>query len=251
MEITDKILKEVSAIKDILALITGNETLPKKDRFSKAGLEKTAREFTKLLSERDEWLSEYDLSKYFKEVYSGAGEFIREEFAFSSYFKQGRSYYYNRTDIKALADELKRRKVYLKRLIELRADRKKLLSGIASLKQNGKTKKLPYKILHDMENINNFDAPQPEIQLVQEDIKRLEQEFFDDKLNQYIDIYHSGSNHAMLKFEYHYNHYFSAALKARCRKWCEAFNYAQRAIELLGMKPKKFIPVPPEEQLSL
>ncbi|GAA4203220.1 hypothetical protein GCM10022289_19140 [Pedobacter jeongneungensis] len=154
MDTTDKILKEISTIKDILARISGSENLPKKERFTKLALEKTAKEFSKLLSEREEWLSDHDLRRYFKEVYFGAGEFIREEFAFSSYFKQGRSYYYNRTDIKALADELKKRKVDLKRLIQ-------------------------------------------------------------------------------------------------CRKWCEAFNYAQRAIELLGMRPKKFITVPEDEQIHL
>ena len=55
----------------------------------------------------------------------------------------------------------------------------------------------------------------------------------------------------MLKFEYHFKSYFSSALKSRCKKSCEQFNYAKRALDLLGSKPKKFNPIPQDELIVL
>lgn len=70
-------------------------------------------------------------------------------------------------------------------------------------------------------------------------------------LSAYIDIDNYKGNHAMLKFEYHFKNYFCSALKFRFKKWCEQFNYAQRALDLLGSKPKKFILIPQDELIVL
>ena len=44
----------------------------------------------------------------------------------------------------------------------------------------------------------------------------------------------------MLKYIYHFEKYLEPGLKNRCRKWCEDFNYANHALELITGKKEKF-----------
>lgn len=119
-----QILEELKELKAAELQLAGTANQPKTEQLSAATLNKVAKEFQKLKKTSDEWLSEDELYKYFKDTHYGTGKFIREQFAFSNYFKHGRTHYYNKTDILALAKELKERNVKLARYIKLKEEEK-------------------------------------------------------------------------------------------------------------------------------
>lgn len=55
----------------------------------------------------------------------------------------------------------------------------------------------------------------------------------------------------MVKFSYSLKKYIKPELQQRCRKWCENFNYANHALELLTQKRTKFIPVKDDDMIEL
>jgi uncharacterized protein with von Willebrand factor type A (vWA) domain len=59
-------------------------------------------------------------------------------------------------------------------------------------------------------------------------IAELMQEFENDKLVEFIDIY--DKNYAMFKHIYYFERYLYAAKKKQCIKWYFEFNYAQKAL---------------------
>lgn len=127
-----QILDELKELRMALVKLVGTTELPKSKQLSPTMLDKAANEFKKLQQQSEAWLTEHELDKYFKDVFYGAGKFIREEFKFSNFFIKEKSHYYHKADIQALAIELKARNVNLKRYIELKADRESFNKKIAS-----------------------------------------------------------------------------------------------------------------------
>jgi len=246
-----QILEELKELKAAVVQLAGTANLPKAEQLSAATLSKVAKEFQKLKKTSDEWLSEDELYKYFKDTHYGTGKFIREQFGFSNYFKHGRTHYYNKTDILALAKELKERNVKLARYIKLKEEEEGLKKRIASAALNKKAskKKKSYEIPDEVRNINVSDYPKPSVEVIKEDLKNLQEEFFKYKLGEYIDIYRG--NYAMVKYDYSLKRYISNEIQSRCKKWCENFNYANHALELLNQKRVDFIPVKEDDMIQL
>jgi hypothetical protein len=246
-----QIATELKELKLLLSKIVGSSDLPSKEQFSPQILDKAAKEFKKLSIARGEWITEYELYKHFKDAHYGCGKFIREKFGFSNYFKQGKTTYYNKTDIVSLSKELKLRNVNLARYMELKQDQENFKKKLVDASSNKKASKLKksYQLPDDLYDINTSEPPRPAIELVKEDIKNLEEEFFQYKLADYIDIYKG--NYAMVKFEYSFSKYLNNEIKQRCRKWCENFNYANHALELLTNKKASFIPVKEDDMIQL
>ncbi|ATP55546.1 hypothetical protein CPT03_03245 [Pedobacter ginsengisoli] len=245
-----QILEELKELRVAIVKLAGTTDLPKNKQLSPAVLEKAAKEFQKLNLENDAWVTEHDLYKYFKNAHYGVGKFIRKEFKFTNFFIKGKSHYYNKADIQALAKELKARNVNLKRYMELKADKENFNKKIASALSNKKqSKNSPYLLEEGLSDINTSNPPRPSAEIIKEDLKRLEEEFFEYKLEEYIDIYKG--NYAMVKFEYHFSKYLKSEIKSRTKRWCENFNYANNALELLISKKSNFIPIKEEERYQL
>ena len=127
-----QILDKLEEIKWAIAKMAGTSDLPEEKWFSKESLDKAAKEFRSLAIKRGEWISEYELNNYFKDVHYGAGKFIRETFEFADFFIQGRSYYYRKSSVAKLAKELKARNVDLGRYMELKQSQEKFKKRVTS-----------------------------------------------------------------------------------------------------------------------
>lgn len=246
-----QILSELKELRLVISKLVGSADLPVKEQFSIEKVDKAAKEFKNLLLKRGEWISEHELYRYFKDVNFGVGKFIREEFNFSNYYKQGQSYYYNRKDIQALSKSLKDRNVSLGKYIELRADQEnfKKKIAVAALNKRASKKKIAYSLPNDLYDIAASESPKPDLEPIKEDLKDLETEFFEYKLGEYIDIFKN--SYAMVKFEYSFSRYHPTEIKRRSKSWCERFNYANHALELLTAKRVKFNPVKQEDMIEL
>ena len=246
-----QILEELKELKAAMVQLAGTSNLPKHEQLSTTALDKAAKDFQKLKKTSDDWLSEHELNNYFKDTHYGTGKFIREQFGFSNYFKQGKSHYYNRTDIIALAKELKERNVKLARYMQLKEEEANLKKRIASAALNNKAtrKKKSYEIPDEVQDINISDYPKPSVEVIKEDLLNLKEEFFKYKLNDYIDIYKG--NYAMVKYGHSLKKYISNEIKQHCKKWCENFNYANNALELISQKKTNFVPVKEDDMIEL
>lgn len=228
----DQILKEIREIKAILSRITSSDELPARQRFSKAVLDKTAREFMKLSIERGDWIKEYEIYRIFPKIYGYPGKFIIEHFALTSYFKKGKSLYFNRKDLVALKNELKQRKVNLGKYMELERDKEKFHKCLESIKApKVKIKRARFKIPEDLRNIDSIPYTIQE-EVIREHLKKLEDEFRKFNIGEYVDIYHD--DYAMFKSQYYFEKYLNPEVKRRCRKWCDDFNYANHALKQLS-----------------
>lgn len=247
----NEILAEVKELRTALTLVLGVSELPPDQQFLKEALNKAAQEFKKLNIERGLWVADHNVGKYIKNAGYRAGAFIRQEFGFANYFKRGQTYYYSKKDLISLGKELKERNVDLGRYMEFIEDRTKFKKYMSEAIQNnkGKLKNKAYKIPADVINITTSPHLMPETSIIREDIKQLKEEFFQYKLSDYVDIYKD--NHAMTKFIYHFEKYLEPGLKKRCKKWCDDFNYANHALELVTKKKEKFIPVKDEDMIQL
>ncbi len=243
-----QILAELKELKSILAKLTGTSDLPVETAFSPEALTKAARHFQKMEAERGEWVSENDISKYVKSADWRAGKFIRTEFGFSAFIKQGYHYLYSKKHLLTLDKELKERNIDLKRYMEYKWDeadfKKKLTAGKKDIKG-----KRAYQLPAGLTDISTSPIPMPTADTVRADLNRLKDEFFQQKLAEYVDIYRG--NHAMLKFMYHFEKYIDPQIKRRCKKWCDDFNYANHALELITKKKEVFVPVKEEEMIEL
>lgn len=246
-----EIISDIKAIKKILAHLIGSNNLSETDQFSPEALDKAATEYRKLSVSRGDWVNGNELYKYFKGAHWDAGRFLRESLGFSNFFKQGKTYYYNKEGIKQLASELKSRNVNLARYIEYKnsqiAFKKKVAEAALNKKASGHRK--DYLLPKDVQDIQTSSTPKPPVAMIREDLKMLKEEFFEYNLDQYIDIYHN--NYAMVKFDYQFNKYRPAELKQRCKKWCESFNYANHALEEITRKRDDFIPVKDDDMIQL
>lgn len=246
-----EILSEIKQLKVAISKLIGTADLPAKEQFSTEALDKAAKQFQKLSIERGEWVEEYNIDRYIKNARYRAGAFIRQEFGFSNYFKRGQTYYYNKNDLIELGKELKARNVDLGRYMEYIEDQAKFKKYLESAGENGKSKrkKKAFQLPYDLKDISTSPAKAPSAELIREDLKRLKEEFFQYNLSDYIDIYKG--NHAMMKIIYHYEKYLEPELKKRCKRWCENFNYANHALELVTKKRETFVPVKEEDMIQL
>jgi len=226
-------MEELKQIKLILSKITGTEDLHEKERFSDEALEKAAKEFQNLVIKRGEWISNNDIDEVFKKTLWRAGEFIIEKFKFRNYFKRSKILYFNKKDLIALRNELKDRKVDLRRYMELEEDKEKFEKYIANInlpKGKGKTK--TYQIPEELQDIETKPYLIPEGN-IKTDIEKLKEEFRNKKLAEYIDIYEKGT-YAMFKDLYYFDKYLEAGLRRDCKNWCNRFNYANDALKKLN-----------------
>jgi hypothetical protein len=246
-----QILKELKELKAVISNIIGTSELPAKDRFSKEAILKAGKEFQKLSIERGEWVKDHDIQKYIKNTHHRAGTFIRQEFGFSNYFKRGHDFYFNKKDLIALDKELRKRNVNLGRYMDYLEDKAKFKKSLDMAKENNKVRKnkKAFQLPYDLKDITSSTPKAPSADVIIEDIERLKQEFFQYNLADYIDIYKD--NHAMMKFIYHFEKYLEPKLKRRCKRWCENFNYANHALELVTNKKEVFIPVKEEDMIQL
>lgn len=245
----DQILKEVRELKSLLSELIGTKDLPKNEKFSKAAIEKAAKEFKKLSIERGEWIEDYHIDRIIKNAPYHAGKFIIKEFQFSNYFKKGQRFYFNKKDITALAKELKKRNIDLKRYIEYKEDLERFRKYLDAAKENKLKAKKKAFVMGDIFNIASSPPKPPSVDVIRDDIAKLKEEFFESKLGDYIDIY--DSNHAMLKSIYWIEKYLEPELKKRCKRWCENFNYANHALTLVTNKKEKFVPVKEDDMIEL
>ncbi len=243
------ILKELSEIKFILAKVTGTSDLEIKDRFSLEALDKAAQHFQQMCIDREEYIDDWKIDGIIKGGHR-SGAFIRNEFGFSNCFKRGSRYYYNKTDLVALAKELKARKVDLRRYMELRDDEekfKKLLDAALSNTQGKRGKK--FDLPFDVRDIVTSSPKAPSADVVRAEISNLKEEYFKFNMAEYVDI-HKG-NHAMVKYEYYFEKYIKPDIKKRCKRWCDNFNYANNALKLITNKVEKFIPIKDDDMIQL
>jgi hypothetical protein len=245
-----QILLEIKELKLIISKLIGTSELPMKEQFSKQALNKAAKQFEKLSIERGDWVKDYNISKYIKNAPYRAGALIRQEFGFSNYFKRGQSYYYNKQDLIALGKELNERNVDLGRYMEYLEDQVKFNKylEIADGNGKGKRKQKAFQLLYNLKDITTSPTKAPSPDVIREDLKGSERNF-QYNLSDYIDIYEG--NHAMMKFVYHFEKYMEPELKKRCKRWCENFNYANHALELVTKKKEVFVPVKEEDMIQL
>jgi hypothetical protein len=231
MEIENSILRELQELKSILSIVIGTSDRVGEDRFSSEALNEAAELFKKMSIERGEWVNERDLAEYLGPCPHNAGRFIRKEFDFQNWVKRGHQYLYAKRDLQALGGELKAQNIDLKRYQEFLEDKaafdKKVL-------QKGKV----YNFPRGVKNITTTGIPMPDPEFVRQDLAQLRQVFNDSKFAAYIDIYKG--TYAMLKHIYIFQKYLEPGLKRHCRKWCDDFNYANHALELITGKKEKF-----------
>jgi hypothetical protein len=54
-----------------------------------------------------------------------------------------------------------------------------------------------------------------------------------------------------MKFIYYFEKYLAPETKKRCKRWCENFNYANHALELVTNKKEVFVPIKDEDMIQL
>ncbi len=242
----NQILSEIKELKKILSQLIGTSDLQKKDQFSKESLERAAKQFKKMAAQRGDWVKEDELDKYIKGW--GAGSFIRSEFGFNACIKNGRSYLYNKKSLQKLGQELKARNIELSRYMEYRRSEAAFQKKLSATKKLTKNKR-PYELPSDLKDITTSPPPTPDVELVKADLERLKDEFFQLKMSEYIDIYRG--THAMIKYVYYFERYLNPQMKSRCKKWCDDFNYANHALELITKKRNVFVPIKEEDMIQL
>jgi len=121
----DQILKEIRTVRKLLSEIIDTEELPARQKYSKEAIEAAAKEFKTLSIKRGKWIENGDISKFVKGAPYGSGKFIIEKFGFTNYFTRGKTHYFNKKDLVAFGNELKKRNINLKRYMELLADQEK------------------------------------------------------------------------------------------------------------------------------
>jgi hypothetical protein len=242
-----QVLSELRELKSILAQVIGTADQPEQDQFSKEALSKASKLFIKMAAQRGEWVKEDELGKYIKADWR-AGSFIRSEFEFNACIKDGHYYLYNKKALQKLGQELKARNIDLRRYMEYKRSESDFQKKLSANKKSFKGKRA-YEIPSDLKNITTSSPPIPDVEIVKKDLELLKAEFFEHKMNEYVDIYKG--NHAMVKFVYYLEKYLDPQIKRRCNKWCDNFNYANHALELITKKKDNFVPVKEEDMIHL
>ena len=248
---TKQILEELRLLKKAVAQLAGTSDLPEDTQLDASALDKAAKQFQKLQTERDQWVSGSDIGKFIK----GGGwwnhKILQEQLGFTAFIKIGRDFYYEREQLKLLRDELKARNVQFEQFEKLLRSEKEFQNGYRKLKEQvrtGKTKKF-FVVPDWLRDISTTPVKLPEREAVQADIDQLQQEFNDGKYQEYIDV-HKGT-HAMLKFIYPYEKYLEQGLRRKLSHWCDRFNTASKVLNEITGRKHKFIPAPPEDLIEL
>lgn len=167
-----QILKEIKELRLILAQVIGSSDMPVKQQFSKEAIAKAAVEFKKLSIERGEWIPENEISKIIRKAPYFSGKFIIEEFEFTNHFKRGRTLYFNKKEIIALNNELKKRNINLGRYIELVEDQEKFKKYLEEVRNSKGTKKRPrFKIPDELKDIETYSYHHPPKEVVKKHIE--------------------------------------------------------------------------------
>lgn len=241
------VFAELQAIKQLLSVLVGTSSQPEETRFSTEALDQAAVAFKTMQIARGEWVEERSIDHYIKSATWNSGKFIREVFAFTAVTKRGHKTLYSKKELTLLAEELTARNIHLGRYQEFLADKAAFDKRVAKEATSGKNA-LPakknkggraYQLPSGLKNIATTPIPPPDPDTVRQDLARLKQEFKDAKLDAYVDVYKG--TYAMLRHIYSFQKYLEPGLKRRCMKWCEEFNYANHALELITGKKEKFV----------
>ncbi len=237
------ILEEIRQLKKAVAQLAGTADLPEDQQLSATALDKAAKQFTQLQTKRAQWVSHHDIGKHLKGTGWWNHHLIREEFGFSAFIKIGRDYYYDRDQLKALNEELKKRNVNLEQLDKLRRSEKDFEKAYEKLKEQVRTRKTKksFGVPDWLRDISSSPVQLPERALVQADLDQLQQEFLGGKYAEYVDV-HKGT-HAMIKFIYPYEKYLEQGLRRKLSQWCDRFNTANGVLKEITGKKQVFIPV--------
>lgn len=220
-----EIIAELKALREAVTILAGTQEMKPEKQLSPAILNKVAKEFKKLDRKNKEWVQEYDLYSIFKGTNYGVGKYLREELKFAQWLMKGKSYYYNRKAVLDLAKELKVRKVNLGRYIELKNQQAKFETWVKTAAAQKKI--IAYQLPNDMLDVETSPTPRPSERLITDELRRLETEFEEMKMGDYIDIYNSFAVH---KIDYTFAKFRDEAYRQRCKKWIENYNYAKRAL---------------------
>ena len=230
-----EILDELKKLNLIVSKVIGSSEMSESKRFSKAALERAAKEFKKLETERGEWVNNEGIRKYIKHAPYYAGRFIVEELKFKNYYKRGHEFYLNKSDLIKLAQELKNRDVNLARYVELKNDKAKFDQYLEKIMAN--PSKMPFNLPDDMVDITTSKPPAPLLPQIREHVKQLKKEFEEFEYGKYIDIYRD--SYAMFKDFYRYRNYIEKDLLRRLTKWRDDFNLANGLIHEFARKRRK------------
>jgi hypothetical protein len=237
----DEVLKEIQDLKYFLSKLVGTDDLPSGFRFSEEALDKAKQLYHQMRNQSEEWVKEDDIGKYIKSAGWHAGPFIRKEFSFTNWTKKGYRYLYSKKDLIALNEELMARNIDLSRYRDYLDDKAAFEKRRMALKypQKRNPKNKPFLMPDSkIKNITTSDIPKPDPEIVKADLSRLKEVFKTEKLALYVDIYKG--THAMLKHMYFLEKYLEPGLKRKCNKWCDDFNYANHALELITGRKEKF-----------
>jgi hypothetical protein len=224
----DQVLKELKAVRKLLSELIGTEELPTRQKYSKEAIETAAKEFKTLSINRGKWIENGDISKFIKGAPYGSGKFIIEKFGFANYFTRGKTHYFNKKDLIAFGNELKKRNISLKRYMELLADQEKFQKYVDSAKKGKKG--LHFQIPDGLKDIETSPYPHPPEDIIRNHLKNLYEELEKDKSAEYIDLYYN-KTYAMFKHEYFWDRYLKPDLKKQCKRWIDNFNYANYALK--------------------
>ena len=247
-----QILEEIQGIKLILAKLVGTSDLSVENPFSEEALNKAAVEFHKMSIERGEWVTDDNIRKYIKSAPSwNPGSFLRNHFEFSNWYKKGHDYLYSKKDLIRLNDELIKRNINLARYREMLDDKAAFERSLTRPKKPNKPDAggKGFRMPRGIKNITTSPVPNPDPDLVRQDLARLKQEFTENNYAQYVDVYKG--HHAMLKSMYYFRKYLEPGLKRRCVKWCDDFNYANHALKEITGRMEKFNAPPDKNMLEL
>jgi len=243
-----KIENDIAQIKRILATLVGAADRSVENPFSEEILDKVAKDFLRLSIERGDWVKDDDIRKFIKTAPHNAGSFLRNEFAFANWYRHGHQHYYSKKDLVAFNEQLQKRNIDLSRYQEMLEDKRAFEKSFAkkALKKVKKTAK-GFKMPHGVKNITTSDIPKPDPEIVKADLARLKEEFKQNNLAAYIDVYKGV--HAMMKHNYMFRRYLEKGLPQTARKWCDDFNYANDALKAITGKKQKFDP--PEDKNAI
>lgn len=233
-----QILAEIKEIKNILAHLVGTIDKPATYQFSKPALDKAAKLFKELNIVKEQWVKSHDLGEYFNGGGGfGLGKFIREEFDFCDFHMKGNTYLYNKESIINLAIELKSRNIDLTRYMGLRREQSYIEQKIKELASKNRDtrvrkalKKMPYMLHDDLRDITISDYNLPELNVVEEDIKNLMQEFEKGGYESYIWI---SGDCAYITYEDKIREYLKGVNGTKHRSWCNKFNKAHIALKII------------------
>lgn len=234
-----QILDELKDLKAIVYKLAGISEQSNESPISIEAIEKATKEYRKLEIQRGEWLTNFELEEYFKGTSFRVGDFIREAFSFQDCIKIGRTRYYKKSSIIELAKELKSRNVDLASFMELKKSQDSFQNKIDEYLASKPKGRKPFALPDYLENIN-LDHLEPSVEVVRDDLKNLNDEYNKENLSKYIVLC---NNYASPKIGYPYQQYFDEEIKKRCRHWCNRFNTANYALQLLTSKRYKFKPV--------